>query len=120
MVALVTNDGLSNVMSAWAAYASRPQYLQYGTGSGQSASDTDLAAAVQSRVAASTSLVTTNVAGDTLLVTGTITADTDRTITEVGAFDALSGGSLDVYGDFNAIDLANGDAIVFSISITVS
>jgi hypothetical protein len=31
-----------------------------------------------------------------------------------------SAGNMDIYGDFTAIDLAIGDAIVFAINVTVS
>jgi hypothetical protein len=120
VVALVTNAGLANVMAAWNAYSSRPLYLQYGTGSGQAADATDLAAPVQTREGGTTSQETVNVAGDTFRVTGTITATAVATITEVGAFDAASAGNMDIYGDFTAIDLATGDAIVFAINVTVS
>jgi hypothetical protein len=120
MVALVTDAGLANIMAAWNAYASRPLFLQFGTGSGQGDLSTDLAVPVQSRVAGTTSQETTNITGDTFRVTGTITASDDATITEVGAFDAGAGGNLDIYGDFTGIDLVTGDAITFSISVTVS
>src|SRR5262245_31341132 len=106
MVAIVTNSGLSNVMAAWAAFASRPQYLQFGTGSGQTAADTDLAAAAQSRVLGTTTQTTVNVTGDTYRITGTITATANATITEAGVFDAVTGGALDIYGDFTGIALA--------------
>ena len=120
MVAIVTNVGLANVMAAWNAYASRPLYLQFGTGSGQAADATDLAAEVGSRASGTTSVETVNVAGDTFRVTGTITATAVATITEVGAFDAVTAGNMDIYGDFTGIDLAIGDAIVFAINVTVS
>lgn len=120
MVSLVTDGGLSNVMAAWAAYTSLPQYLQFGSGSGQSNASNDLAAPVQDRVAGTVSQETTTVAGDTFRVTGTITATSSATITEVGVFDAANGGNMDIYGDFTEIDLANGDAIVFTVSVTVS
>src|SRR5262245_42884152 len=118
MVALVTNSGLSSVMAAWAAAASRPQYIQFGTGSGQTAASTDLAAPAQTRVAGSTSQTTVNVTGDTYRITGTLTASANTSVTEVGVFDAASGGAMGLYGDFNAIDLVNGDSIVFQVNVT--
>src|SRR5262245_28493216 len=99
-MAFVTNSGLSSVMTVWAADASRPQYLQFGTGSGQTAASTDLAAPAQSRILGTTSQTTLNVAGDTLRITGTILATASASITELGVFDASSGGNMDVYGDF--------------------
>jgi hypothetical protein len=120
LVAIVTNDGLANVIAAWNAYASRPLYFQFGTGSGQGIGDTDLAAAVGTRAEGATEVDTANVAGDTLKINGTITALASNTITEVGVFDADADGDMDIYGDFTGINLAEGDAIVFAISITVS
>jgi hypothetical protein len=118
LVALVTNDGLANVIAAWNAYASRPLYFKFGTGSGQGATATDLAGAVGTSFLGATEVETTNIAGDTLKITGTVTAAADNTITEVGVFD--TDGEMDVYGDFTGISLAEGDAIVFAVSITVS
>jgi hypothetical protein len=120
VVALVTNNGLANLIAAWAAYATRPQYIQGGSGSGQSATANDLVAAVQTREVGVTSQETVSVTGDTFKVVGSVTALSDVTISEVGVFDAVSGGNMDVYGDFAGIDLATGDVIVFSISITAS
>jgi hypothetical protein len=120
MVGLVTELGLANVIAAWTAYASRPLYLQFGTGSGQTETSTDLAAPVQAREAGMTSQETLILAGDTFRLTGGIIADEPRSITEVGAFDAVSGGNMALYGDFEAIDLDTGDGIVFAISVTVS
>lgn len=121
MSSLVTNSGLSNIMAAWHAYASRPLYLQFGTGSGQDATDNDLASAVQDRALGTTEQATVNVAGDTFRVTGSITGEASSTIvTEVGVFDAEEAGNMDIYGDFTGIELAAGDAIVFQVSVTVS
>jgi len=119
-MALVTNAGLANVMAAWNAYASRPIWLQFGTGSGQLADANDLAAPVQLRVTGISTQTTTTVTGDTLQITGSITATDNNTITEVGLFDAGAGGNLDIYGDFTGIDLVTGDGITFSVTITVS
>jgi hypothetical protein len=120
MVSLVTNSGLANVMAAWSAYASRPQYIQCGSGLGQTAASNDLASAVETRVAGTTSLETENVTGDTLRITGTITATANETISEVGVFDASSAGNMDIYGDFTGIDLVNGDSIVFQVNVTAT
>src|SRR5262245_25841529 len=117
---LVTNSGLSNLMAAWAASASRPRYVQFGTGSGQTAASTDLASPVQTRVLGTTTQATVNVTGDTYRLTGAITATADATITEAGVFDAVSGGSRGLYGDFTGIGLATGDSIVFQVNVTAS
>ena len=120
-MAFVSNAGLSNVMAAWEAFASRPQWIQYGTGAGQDITSNDLSAPVESRVLANTTQETTTTAGDTFRMNGTLYASSANTITEVGVFDASTGGNMDVYGDdFTGIGLAVGDAIVFSISVTVA
>ena len=120
MASLVTNAGLANVIAAWNAYASRPIWLQFGTGSGQGGGATDLASPVGSRAIGSTSQQTTTLAGDTLKIEGTVTATAPNTITEVGVFDAGMAGNLDVYGDFTGIALALGDAIVFRVNVTAA
>src|SRR5262245_59554289 len=117
-MALVTDAGLTSVMTAWSAYASRPQYLQFGTGSGQTDTSTDLATPVQSRILGTTTQTTVNVSGDTFRITGQITASADTTVSELGVFDAVTGGNMDVYGDFTGIPLENGDAIVFQVNVT--
>jgi hypothetical protein len=120
LVALVTDDGLANIMAAWNAYVSRMRYLEFGTGSGQDATSDDLAAvSPELAVLGATSVETVNVAGDTYRVTGAIAATAARAITEVGVFDAV-GGNLGIYGDFAAINLAQGDAITFQVNVTVS
>lgn len=123
MAALVTNLGLANATAAWHAYASRAKYVGWGTGSGQSATSTDLAtAANESRTDGTSSQQTTNTTNDTYRVVALITASGSRAITEVGVFDASgsgnppSGGNLCMYADFSVINLASGDSITFTIN----
>ncbi|MBI4637685.1 MAG: hypothetical protein HY727_15210 [Candidatus Rokubacteria bacterium] len=47
----------------------------------------------------------------------TITANAAKTITNAGLFDAASGGTLVVHGDFAGIALASGDKIEFTITL---
>ena len=122
MASLVVDTGLANITAAWHAYTSRAKYIGWGTGSGQGATDTDLAtAANEDRTDGTSSQQTTNTTSDTFLVTGTITAGGTRAITEVATFDAAgsgnppSGGNMAVYGDFSVINLASGDSIAFTI-----
>jgi hypothetical protein len=121
MGTFMTNKGFANVTAALVAYASLPKYVGWGTGSGQSASSTDLAtAANESRVTGSASQTTTTVTNDTYQVTATLTAGGARSITEVAIFDAAgsgnppSGGNMDLYGDFSVITLATNDSIAFT------
>lgn len=126
MASLVVNTGLANATAAWHAYASRARYLGWGTGSGQTATSTDLAtAANESRVEGTTSQQTTNTSNDTYRITGTITAGGARAITEVGVFDGAgsgnppSGANLSVYGDFSVINLASGDSIALTVDVVL-
>lgn len=126
MASLVVDTGLANATAAWNSYASRPRYIGWGTGSGQGAGDTDLAAAAnESRVLGATTQQTTNSTDDTYRVTGTLTAGGARTITEIGVFDAAgagnppSGGNLGIYADFSAVNLAEDDSIALTISVVL-
>lgn len=126
MVSIVTNSGLANAVAAWAAYASRARYLQWGVGSGQTTSSNDLndkTGTTEARVEGTTSQEDGTVTGDTYQVTGTITAEDARAITELGVFDAAgsgsppSGGNMGIYGDFSVINLGNGDQISFTVQV---
>jgi len=128
MTARIQNKGLDNLTAAWAAYASLPKYLQWGTGTGAAASANAVTttSTTESRTSGTASQVTSSVTNDTYQVTGTITAAGSRTITELGVFDAAgsssppSGGNMDIYGDFSAIGLSTGDAITFTVKVTFS
>jgi hypothetical protein len=115
---IVTNAGLAAVVAAWSASVAAPLYLQAGTGSGQDATATDLAAAVQARELGTASLETVTVSGDTYRLEATITAEGDVSVTEAGVFDAA--GNLHIYGDFTAINLVAGDIIIFQVNVTAS
>lgn len=128
MASLVTNTGLANITAAWHAYASRSRYLQWGVGTGQTAASTAVASTTgttEARTAGTSSQVTTTTTNDTYQVTGTITALGTLAITEVGVFDAAgsgsppTGGNMDIYGDFAAINLATDDSITFTVQVTL-
>lgn len=122
MAALVTNNGLANITAAWHNYASRVRYLQWGEGSGQGASDNDIASVgntTESRTEGTTSQQTENTTNDTYQVVGTITAAGNRAITEVGVFDAATNGNMGIYGDFPVINLAASDSITFTVRVTL-
>lgn len=116
----VTDTGLFNVMWVWADPASflYPRTVQFGAGSGQDETATTLASPVQDGVTSTITQETTNVNGDTTRHTATVTADEDRVITEAGVIDDV--GNMEIYGDFDAIGLAAGDAITFQIDVVVS
>lgn len=123
MATQVQNLGLANFTAGLAAYASLAKHLQWGVGSGQTVSDTDLdnkTGTTEARTAGTASQQTTNTANDTLRVVGTITALGARAITEVGMFDAAgagsppAGGNMGFYADFSTINLGTGDSITFT------
>lgn len=89
--------------------------IAWGTGAGTAAKgDTTLfTEASEARVAATVS----QPAADTNRWVGTITADAGKTITNAGLFNASSGPTLIVKGDFSGIVLALGDKIEFTINL---
>jgi hypothetical protein len=124
MVARVQNNGLANITAALVAYASIPKYLQWGTGSGAAASANAVTTTTttENRTSGTASQQTTTQTNDTFRVTGTIAAAGNRTITEVGVFDAAgsgsppTGGNMCLYGDFTGIGLVSGDSIAFTVN----
>ena len=125
MVARVQNNGLANITAAWDGYASKPVYIQWGTGSAAAASANVVTttSTTEARTTGTSSRVTTTQTNDTWQVTGTVTAAGTRAITEVGLFDAAgtgsppTGGNMCVYGDFSVINLASSDSIAFTIKV---
>ncbi len=116
-VSQVQNAGLARITSLLAA---ANWWLGWGTGSAAAKTATNVTAPGEARVAATAAQGTTTVTSDKLVLTATITASATRAITEVGAFDALSAGNMDMYADFSAINLASGDSIAFTFNTTFS
>lgn len=122
MTARVQNVGLAKVTAVLHAAATRPKYLQWGTGTGKAATDTAVTgtSTAEARTNGTSSQATTTVTNDTYQVAGTITATDTRAITELGVYDAAgsgtppTGGNMDLYGDFAAVNLASGDSIAFT------
>lgn len=128
MASIFTNTGRAAAAAALVA-ANTTKYLQWGVGSGQTASSTALAnttGTTESRVTGTMSSVTVTTTNDTAQIVGTLTAAGSRAITEVGVFDAAgsgsppTGGNMNLYGDFSVINLASGDSISFTIKLTFS
>lgn len=125
MTARIQNNGLANLTAGWHGYASRPLYLQWGTGSGAAASANAVTttSTTEARTLGTSSQVTTTQTNDTYQVVGTVTALGARAITEVGVFDAAgsgsppTGGNMGIYGDFSVINLNSGDSIVFTVKV---
>lgn len=124
MATVVTNAGLAIVTNKLIAAGTEPLNIGWGTGA-TSATQTGTSLSTEvlvSGVAGGTdhtvgtsSRVTTTVTNDTYQVTGTRTATGTVTITNAGLFDAASGGTLFLWGNFGSVALVNGDAIAFTI-----
>lgn len=122
MASLVPNSGkavISGRMFGSTPTQAEPHYVGWGTGAGAgSASSTDLStAATEARATGTSTQFTTSVTNDTHQVVGTLTANANKTITNVGIFDAPgsgsppSGGAL--YAIFDGLNQAlnSGDSI---------
>lgn len=93
-----------------------PNYIAIGVGaSGASrtaaATDTALSSEVETRVAGTSSTVTTTQANDTYQTVGIITASAPRAVDEAGTFDASTSGLMDISTTFGPISLGNGDSL---------
>ena len=117
MAQVFTNAGRALVQSRLNGSGNLPQYLSQGTGAGtSSATDTTLFTEwSQSRVAGTTSVVTTTVTNDTYQVTGTLTATSQAwAVTNAGVFDATTSGNLMMKADFATVNLNTGDSITYT------
>lgn len=93
-----------------------PNYIGIGVGATgaartAAAADTALSTPVESRVAGTSSNVTTTNTNDTYQTVGTITASASRSVDEAGTFDASTSGNMDVSATFNVVSLASGDSL---------
>ncbi len=104
-----------------------PVYIGWGTGAGvAAAADTTLftedagGAPAYARVAGVASLQTTTTASDTYQVSGTLVANSAKTITNVGLFDANAAGNLFLKADFPGVALNAGDGIQWTLKVQFS
>jgi len=128
MSALLTNTGIAKYQNAVNGGShTPPQHVGWGTAdTSLLPANTDLAAAVdQARVSGTKSVVTESVTNDTYQVVSTLTAGGTLAIKEVGLFDGAgsgnppAGANMYVRGTFSTINLESGDAIQFTIKITL-
>ena len=126
---LQVNGGRGIVTARLRAVGTEPLNIGWGTGAGTTAAaDTTLftealvsmAAGTTDHTVGTSSQQTTTTTNDTYRVTGTRTATAAGTVTNAGLWDAASGGTLFMKGDFTGIALANGDAIAFTMNIQYS
>jgi hypothetical protein len=131
MANVLTVNGRAILTSRLSGGGTEPKQVSWGTGAGTAANtDTtlfaekaaDLVTATGTRVAGTSSQVTTATANDTYRVVGTLTATGAGTVTNAGLFDSatIAAGNLFVKGDFTGIALNVGDAITFTFSLQQS
>ena len=124
MATLLVNTGkavVTNRVKNGATGATEPNYVAWGTGAGTAAlTDTTLFTETGTRVAGTSTQVTTTTTNDTYQVVGTQTAGGTLAITNAGLFDAITTGNLFVKGDFSTINLASGDSIQFTFKTQFS
>lgn len=131
MATVIVNGGHSITTNRIIQAGTAPKNIGWGTGAQTTALVTDTTlgpTTVEKLVDLSTpagtdhtvgseSRTTTTNTNDTYTVTGTRTATGAGAVTCAGLFDAASGGTLYVKGDFAAINLASGDSIAFTFNV---
>lgn len=117
MPALMVAKGREITAKRVKGEGAEPKYVHWGTGTtapadGNTALQTPRG---EARVAGTSSIVQTYTNNDTYRVTGTLTATGNAAITEVGLFDALTGGNMYIRATFGVITLDADDSIQFTI-----
>ena len=125
MATVVVDVGLPVLTNRIIQAGTAPKNIGWGTGAGTAVvADTTLfteklvdltTSAGTDHTVGTESRTTTAKTNDTYRVTGTRTATGAGTVTNAGLFDAASGGTLYLKGDFTGIGLASGDGIAFTI-----
>lgn len=116
MASIYTQAGEELVVDIIDGTVGTPTYrIGWGTGAGTAAkADTTLFTEASEARPTTTD---TQPAADQNQWVATITADATKTITNAGLFDALTGGTLVIHGDFAGIALNSGDKIEFTIQL---
>jgi hypothetical protein len=124
MATLVVNGGKGIITNRLKGAGTEPLNVGWGTGAGTTAAaDTTLftealvtlAAGTTDHTAGTSTQQTTTTTSDTYQVVATRTATGSGTVTNAGLWDAASGGTLFLKGDFTGIGLVSGDSILFTI-----
>ena len=119
MATVFTDAGKAITTNRLKGAGTEPNYVGWGTGAGTAAAaDTTLfTEAAETRVAGTSTRVTTTVTNDTYQVVGTLTASGAKTITNVGLLDTVTSGGLIMKADFTGVALADQDAIQFTMKV---
>jgi hypothetical protein len=129
LATVVVNAGFGVFTNRIIQAGTAPKNIGWGTGAGTAAAgDTtlftealvDLTAGGTDHTVGTESRTTTTQTNDTYTVIGTRTATGAGTVTNAGLFDAASGGTLTVKGDFTGIGLASGDSIAFTFNVKLA
>lgn len=124
MAAFLTQAGRAIISSRLKGLGTEPLNLGWGTGAGAASAastdlstpkDVDLSAAGPNRTAGTSSQVTTTTTNDTYQVVATRTATGGGTVTNVGLFDATSGGNLFIIVDGLSVLMSATDSIQATI-----
>jgi hypothetical protein len=124
MATLVVNNGKGIITNRIKGSGTEPVNVGWGTGAGTTAAaDTTLftealvtlSAGTTDHTAGTSTQQTTTTTNDTYQVVATRTATGSGTVTNAGLWDAASGGTLFLKGDFGGIALVSGDSILFTI-----
>jgi len=131
MSSLIPNTGkaiISGCMFGTTPTQAEPRYMGWGTGAGAgSASSTDVSTpASEARATGTSTQFTTTVTNDTHQVVATLTANANKTITNLGIFDAAGTGSPPsggvLYAIFDGLSQAlnSGDSIQFTARVQLT
>ena len=111
MATVFTNAGKAITANRVKGSGTEPNNSGIGTGAGTAtAADTTLFTETGTRVAGTSTVVTTTVTNDTYQVVATHSPGA-ITVTNAGLFDATSGGNLFLKGDFTGIPLGASDSL---------
>lgn len=114
---VLTNAGKAIITNRLKGGGTEPKFIAWGTGAGTAAAaDTTLfTEASEARVSGTSTQETTTTTSDTYQVTGTLTvAGAPKTITNVGLFDAATGGNLLMKSSFTGLALEVGESVQFT------
>lgn len=119
MATVLTNVGEQHVCDMLSGVSSTAfDWVGWGTGAGTAAKgDTTLFTEASEARIQGTKSTNGSGAAAKYQVISTITADGTKTITNAGAFTAVSGGTLVLKGDFTGVPLNLGDSIQFTFTL---
>ena len=121
MATVFANTGKAITTNRLRSGGTEPKFVAIGTGAGTAAiGDTTLFTEVETRTDGTSSQQTTTTTNDTYRVVGTITATGARAVTNAGLFDASTSGNLFVKGDFDVVNLSDGDSIQLTVNLAFS